>query len=107
MATSCLHLNTQVGPATGLSKGVKQFILAGYNIYTTLTGEHTMAKGVTGVDPEFRDEGGGGGEMIDKGGAGTTYSQLGGMGERCKLPHQGMALLLCNFRTFQVTKQSV
>ena len=28
--TSCLHLNTQVGPATGLSKGVAQFIVAGY-----------------------------------------------------------------------------
>ena len=27
---SCLHLNTQVGPVTGLSKGVTQFIVVGY-----------------------------------------------------------------------------
>ena len=46
--TSCLHLNTQVGPATctGLNKGVTQFIVAGYNISTMLAGECMMAKGI-------------------------------------------------------------
>ena len=44
--TSCLHLNIQVGPATGLSKGVLQFIVAGYHISTTLADECMMAKGI-------------------------------------------------------------
>ena len=44
--TSCLHLNTQVGPVTGLSKGVSQFIVAGYYISTMLAGECMMAKGI-------------------------------------------------------------
>ena len=42
--TSCLHLNTQVGPATGLSKGVTWFIVVGYYISTTFAGECMMAK---------------------------------------------------------------
>ena len=44
--TSCLHLNIQVGPATGLSKGVTQFIVPSYHISTTLAGECMMAKGI-------------------------------------------------------------
>ena len=44
--TSCLHLNIQVGPATGLSKGVLQFIVAGYHISTKLADECMMAKGI-------------------------------------------------------------
>ena len=31
-------------------------------------------------------------------GKGHASTQLGGMGERCKLPHQGLPL--CNFHTF-------
>ena len=43
--TSCLHLNTQVGPATGLSKGVTYYNVAGHYISTTLAGECMMARG--------------------------------------------------------------
>ena len=43
--TSCLHLNTQVGRETGLIKGVTQFYVAGYYIFTMLAGECMMANG--------------------------------------------------------------
>ena len=41
---SSLHPNTQVGPATGLCKGVSKFIVAGDNITTPITGESMMTK---------------------------------------------------------------
>ena len=44
--TSCHHLNTQVGPVTGLSKGVMQFIVVVYYISTMLADECMMAKGI-------------------------------------------------------------
>lgn len=53
--TSCLYLNIQVGPATGLSKCVSQFIVVGYHISTTLAGECMMAK-ATKHSPRTRDK---------------------------------------------------
>ena len=44
--TSCLHPDTQMGPATGFSRGVTYFIVAGYYISTTLAGKCMMAKGI-------------------------------------------------------------
>ena len=41
---SCLHLNTQVGPATGLRSGVSEFIVARDNVTTPCACESAMAK---------------------------------------------------------------
>ena len=42
--------------------------------------------------------------MIGIGGAGPAYSQLGGMGERCKPPHRGLGRSPSRFATFALFK---
>ena len=45
-----------------------------------------------------------GGKMTDKGGAGPANYQLGSMGERWKLPHQGLGRSPSLFATFALFK---
>ena len=44
--TSCLHLNTQMGPSESLGLSIPQLIVAGDDITTTPAGECVMAVGI-------------------------------------------------------------
>ena len=60
----------------------------------------------TAADAGFRRGGGGGGGGGHACGRDPKHSQLGGMGERCKLPHRGLgqsprSQRFLRFKTFQ------